>query len=160
MRAVGDNARRITEFYDAFARKDGRAMAASYAPGARFSDPVFPELDAREAGGMWRMFCERPGSDLAIAFRDVTETPSGGKAHWDATYTFPLTGRKVRNEIDATFEMKDGLFVRHVDHFDFWRWSRMALGATGVLLGWTPIVRNRVRAQARANLERFLAASG
>jgi len=31
----------IQRFYAAFDRRDGDAMAACYAPGARFSDPVF-----------------------------------------------------------------------------------------------------------------------
>ena len=43
------------------------------------------------------------------------------------------------------------------DRFDFWRWSRQALGAPGVLLGWTPMLRGKVRGQAGANLQRFLA---
>jgi ketosteroid isomerase-like protein len=34
----------IERFYAAFGRKDGDAMAACYAPDARFSDPVFGEL--------------------------------------------------------------------------------------------------------------------
>jgi hypothetical protein len=157
---MGSNADRIRGFYEAFVRKDGKAMAACYAPTARFSDPVFPDLDARHAGGMWRMFCENPESDLSVVFSDVRESATGGSAHWDATYTFPLTKRKVLNRIDATFEMQDGLFVRHVDRFDFWKWTRMALGPTGVMLGWTPFVQNRIRTQARANLEKFLAKSG
>ncbi|MDB5894551.1 MAG: snoaL-like protein, partial [Rhodoferax sp.] len=38
-------------------------------------------------------------------------------------------------------------------------WSRQALGAPGMLLGWTPMLRNKVRAQAAANLRKFLAAA-
>ena len=49
-----------------------------------------------------------------------------------------------------------GQIVRHKDRFDFWRWSRQALGAPGVLLGWTPVIRNKVRGQAAANLRKFL----
>ena len=46
------DARRL---YDALARKDGKAMAACYAPGVRFSDPVFPDLEGEEAADMWRL---------------------------------------------------------------------------------------------------------
>lgn len=53
---------------------------------------------------------------------------------------------------------KEGKIVGHVDHFDFWRWSRQALGAPGLLLGWTPILRGKIRSRARGNLDRFLAA--
>jgi len=47
------------------------------------------------------------------------------------------------------------LIVRHVDSFDFYRWSRMALGLPGFLLGWTSTIQGRVRAQADAQLTRF-----
>ena len=49
-----------------------------------------------------------------------------------------------------------GRIVKHRDSFDFWKWSRQALGAPGVLLGWTPFLRGKVRGTANANLRRFL----
>ena len=54
-----------------------------------------------------------------------------GRAHWDATYTYSATGRRVDNRIDATFAFRDGLIVRHDDRFDLWRWARQALGVQG-----------------------------
>lgn len=147
----------IDAFYAAFARKDGAFMAGCYAESARFSDPVFPDLDARHARAMWRMFCETPGSDLSIRHRDVAGEDGRVTAHWDADYTFSLTGRAVKNSIDASFEIVGGKIVRHVDRFDFWKWTRMALGLPGVLLGWSPIVRGKVRSQAAARLQKFMA---
>jgi hypothetical protein len=76
-------------------------------------------------------------------------------AHWDAHYTFSATGRAVHNAIDAQFTLRDGLIVRHVDRFDFWRWSRQALGVPGWLLGWTPLLKAKVRAQAAKGLAAF-----
>ena len=150
------NAELVTRFYEAFAKRDGDAMAAAYSPDATFSDPVFPDLKGKEVGSMWRMLCKR-GKDLAVTFRDVQADDRTGKAHWEATYTFSGTGRHVHNVIDATFEFENGLIKRHVDQFDLWRWSKMALGAPGLLLGWSPIVRNKVQKQARAGLEVFMA---
>ena len=141
----------LQEFYEAFARRDPSTMAAAYADDARFSDPVFQDLDAREVRAMWKMLIER-GADLAVTFRGISAGDARGVAHWEATYTFSATGRRVHNVIDATFEFRDGQIVRHVDTFDFWRWSRMALGARGTLLGWTPFVRNKVRATAARQL--------
>ena len=64
----------------------------------------------------------------------------------------------VHNIIEAKFEFDDaGLVKRHRDSFDFWRWSRQALGAPGILLGWTPFLRGKVRTTAAANLKKFLA---
>lgn len=104
---------------------------------------------------MWHMLCEG-GKDLAVTFSDVEADEATGRAHWEARYTFSTTGRKVHNIIDAWFRFKDGLIIEHRDHFDFWRWSRMALGPTGLLLGWTPLVQNRVRRTARGRLEKFI----
>lgn len=145
------NAELVTRFYTAFQRKDGAAMTACYAPAVVFSDPVFPRLEGPHAGAMWRMLCER-GADLEVTFRDVTADDARGSAHWDARYTFSQTGRKVLNRIDATFEFAGGAIVRHIDSFDLYRWSRQALGPVGLLLGWSPLVRNKVRRSAAASL--------
>ncbi len=147
----------IHTFYRAFQRRDAEAMAACYHAGIEFTDEVFPSLRGRRAGDMWRMLCAR-GKDLVIDFRDVRADESTGGAHWDARYTFSKSGRPVLNRVDASFAFRDGKIVRHVDRFDFWRWSRQALGPAGLVLGWTPIVRNAVRRQAADQLEAWTAA--
>ena len=149
------NAALLQRFYEAFARLDGAEMAAAYAPDVRFSDPVFPDLEGERAGGMWRMLTGR-AADLRVEASGIEAGPERGRAHWEAWYTFSLTGRRVHNVIEARFEFRDGLIVRHEDQFDFWRWSRQALGPAGLLLGWTPLVRNRVRAEAAKGLAEFM----
>jgi ketosteroid isomerase-like protein len=146
----------IQRFYAAFDRKDGDAMAACYAPGARFHDPVFGDLTGEEAGDMWRMLTGR-AADLRVELAEHGATADTGTAHWIATYTFAQTGRRVVNDIQAEFRFAGGLFAEHVDRFSFWRWSRQALGAPGLLLGWTPLLRGKVSAQARKGLEEFRA---
>jgi ketosteroid isomerase-like protein len=146
----------IEELYGAFAECDGDRMAACYAPVASFSDPVFGELDGREAGGMWRMLTGQ-AKDLRIELLDHDTQGERGSAHWRAHYTFSQTGRSVINDVQASFRFADGLIVEHVDDFDFYRWARQALGPRGLILGWTPIVRSAVRGRARASLEQFLA---
>jgi hypothetical protein len=100
------------------------------------------------------MLCTR-GKDLQIEFRDVVVEGERGRAHWDARYTFSATGRKVLNRIDAQFELRDGLIVRHVDQFDFALWARQALGLPGLLLGWTGWFQAKVKAQVVDNLAKF-----
>lgn len=157
MSDVHANARLIADFYAAFARRDGGAMAACYAPDAHFVDPVF-DLHGAEVGAMWQMLCER-GTDLRVEARDIVADKETGQAHWEAWYTFSTTGRPVHNVIDATFAFKDGRIVRHQDSFDLWRWSRMALGAKGAALGWTRAVKKAIRAQARKGLDAWMARS-
>ena len=149
----------IERLYAAFARLDGHEMQACYAANASFEDEVFQLEGAREIGAMWRMLCEAVSAQpetrahWKLATRDITDR----SAHWDAHYIFSATGRPVLNRIDAEFTFdKRGLILKHRDRFDFWAWSRQALGVPGWLLGWTPMLRNKVRAQARANLRRFL----
>ena len=147
----------ITSFYEAFERKDHAGMAACYHPEIHFSDPVFLDLNGDEARAMWHMLCER-GTDLTVTFCDVHANDATGGARWEARYTLTQGGREIHNVIDASFEFRDGLIVRHRDDFDLWRWTRMALGPTGTLAGWSPPVQNKVRATAMSGLRRFMAA--
>ena len=103
---------------------------------------------------MWHMLCDQ-GDDLEITFSDVVGAEGAGSARWVAVYTFGPTRRPVRNVIDASFTFVDGKISRHVDSFDLWRWTRMALGPVGVFTGWTPMTQNRVRATAARSLARF-----
>jgi ketosteroid isomerase-like protein len=153
---AASNASVIERLYSAFARRDHAEMAACYQPDARFSDPAFGELRGDEVTAMWRMLCER-GTDLEITFGDVEASGDRGSARWQADYTFTATGRRVHNEIEASFRFRDGLIAEHDDSFGFWRWSRQALGPAGLVLGWTPLLRGKVRGQARAQLREFMA---
>jgi SnoaL-like domain len=131
-------------------------MAACYAPEARFSDPVFPDLKGQEPGAMWRMLTGR-ADDLKIELLEHEADDDRGSARWIADYTFTQTGRPVTNDVRATFRFAQGLIAEHRDDFDFHRWSRQALGTPGLLLGWTPILRASVRRRARAGLDEFMA---
>lgn len=149
------NARLIETFYTAFQARDAKAMAACYHPEIEFEDPVFGRLRGREATAMWEMLAAR-ASDLAITFEVLRADETSGAACWEAKYPFSKTGRRVHNVIEATFHFRDGLIDRHVDRFDLWRWTRMALGAPGWLLGWTPLVQGKVRQEARRGLDAWL----
>lgn len=148
------HAQLIERFYAAFNRRDGAGMAACYAPDARFSDPVFPDLRGDEPGRMWQMLTEG-ADDLRIELAEHEADDEAGTARWIAHYTFTQTGRPVVNDIRARFRFRDGLIAEHRDDFDFHRWARQALGPVGLLLGWTPIVRNKVRGQAATRLAAF-----
>jgi ketosteroid isomerase-like protein len=155
----GDAVALIERFYGAFAQRDGAGMAACYAPDVHFSDPVFTDLHGREAGAMWRMLTER-GTDLRVELLEHSADGDPGTAHWRAHYTFTQTGRPVVNDVHASLRFRDGLIGDHIDDFDFHRWARQALGLSGLLLGWTPLLRSAVRRKARAGLDEFLAREG
>ena len=143
----------IERFYTAFAAGDVETMASCYHEDARFSDPVFPDLDGKdEVMKMWRTLVGR-SDDINIVLGDHAADDRRGTAHWTATYTFTTTGRPVVNEIDAAMIFRDGLIVDHKDSFDFWKWSRQALGTPGLLLGWSPILKKKVQAQSAQLLQ-------
>ncbi|AHG42432.1 ketosteroid isomerase [Pseudomonas syringae CC1557] len=148
------NSALITRFYEAFAQLDAEAMSACYTDDVLFSDPAFGELRGAQVGDMWRMLTSR-AKNFSVVFDQVRADDQAGSAHWVATYLFSQTGRTVVNDIQARFVFRDGKICEHRDHFDMWRWSRQALGFKGLLLGWTPLVRNAVRAQALKGLKTF-----
>jgi hypothetical protein len=150
----------VAAFYAAFRELDAASMKAAYAPEARFHDPVFRLAGRDEIGAMWAMLAEataRQGRDVwRLDFSDITADASHGRAHWEARYRFSSTGRMVHNIVEASFSFDaSGLIVTHRDRFDFWRWSRQALGPAGIALGWTPWLRHKVQRQAAANLKAY-----
>ncbi len=159
-----EDARAVAErFYAAFAKRDAEAMAACYADDASFADPAFPDLRGAAVRDMWRMLCAR-GKDLRIEHRVTEATAGRARVHWEAWYTFhggfSSTGRAVHNIIEAELEVRDGRIVRHRDDFPFPRWARQALGAPGLLLGWTPFLKRKVQAQAAIALKKFRTTGG
>jgi ketosteroid isomerase-like protein len=147
----------IQRFYAAFDRHDGDEMAACYTPDAHFSDPVFQDLRDEEPGAMWRMLTGA-SDNLSVELLEHEADGDSGWARWLAHYTFTQTGRHVDNDVRASFRFRDGLIAEHRDEFRFHGWARQALGPTGLLLGWTPIVQGSVRKRARSRLDDFISA--
>jgi hypothetical protein len=147
----------IERLYRCFASLDARGMAACYADDALFDDEVFSLRGRHQIGGMWSMLVDairkQGRKDWKLEVRDITDHG----AHWEPTYRFSSTGRLVHNVIDAEFEFdSQGLIKRQRDRFDFWRWSRQALGGAGALLGWSGFLRGKVRRSAARRLDKYL----
>ena len=149
------NEQLIRKFYEAFQKLDGTTMASCYHPEAKFEDPAFT-LSGANIGHMWSMLCGQ-AQEFELEFSDIKCDDTSGEAHWEPRYLFSMTNRPVHNIIDARFEFKDGLIYRHIDHFDFWRWSRHALGLPGIILGWSSMLRNKVSSTANERLDRYIA---
>ncbi len=135
-------------------------MQACYADDAVFSDAVFRDLDAAQVRAMWEMLI-RSGRDMELEFTAVQANDHTGSAEWTATYTFTKTGRQVVNQVKASFEFDgEGRIRRHTDSFGFYTWARQALGPIGLLAGWLPSLRRKVREAARQSLGEFMAKQG
>lgn len=140
-----DPSETLRRLYDAFAARDGEAMAACYAPDASFEDPVF-RLSGSDTGDMWRMLTER-GRDLRIDYKVVDHA----HVEWTADYTFE--GHPVHNEIQSAFQFDDeGRIREQVDTFSFPRWARQALGLKGKLFGRFGFLQSAVRKNSAGRL--------
>lgn len=145
----------INTFYTAFQQKDYKTMQNCYADNAVFNDPAFQNLNSAQVKAMWEMLIKR-GKDLKLEYSNVQANEKTGSSEWVAWYTFSGNGNKVENRIKASFEFENGKIVKHTDHFNFYRWSRQALGLSGLLLGWTPFFKKKVQATAAKGLAEFM----
>lgn len=145
----------INNFYSAFQKLDWQAMQSCYTENIHFSDPVFNDLNGEQVGAMWHMLCNR-AKDFELNFTDIKADDTHGSARWLASYTFSQTGRRVNNVIFAEFQFSDGKISRHSDHFSFWKWSQMALGPIGLVLGWSSFLKNKVHQQGLSGLNSFI----
>jgi hypothetical protein len=153
--SVKNNASLIEAFYQSFAKGDAEGMVSCYDDAIIFSDPAFGELKGDNAKNMWRMLIANSKGNTKISFDHVQADDKTGSANWVAEYIFSQTGRKVINKISASFEFANGKIVRHTDRFNLWKWSRQALGWKGWLLGWTPLMKNKIQKQTNKLLSAY-----
>lgn len=120
----------VTAFYEAFAKKDGVAMAGLYAtpkdPSEHvFHDDVFHGLTAKQAGDMWRMLSG--SKDLQVRFEVKEVHGNHATVEWIANYKFPPTGNPVENHVTARIDVdSSGKIVKHTDSFDLPTWLSQA----------------------------------
>lgn len=129
---IHPNAGLPTTFLSAFGAHDHETMAKFCADDETLGDPLFTELDANGVRAMWRMFCTSD-NNIEVSFNHVQADDASGSARWETICVFPKARTTVHNKIGVSFSFRDGLNVRHRDHFDFYRWSRMALGPARAL---------------------------
>lgn len=149
------NVKLIDTFYSHFKELNAEGMIACYHPDVLFFDPVFQELQGERVFAMWQMLCSK-AQKFQLNYAGIQANELTGSARWYASYDFSATGRRIHNSITAKFEFFEGKIIKHHDNFNLWRWSSMALGAPGLVLGWSPIIRQKVRQAARENLHNFM----
>ncbi len=147
----------LETFYNAFKNIDAEAMNTCYHDDIVFKDPAFGVLKGERAKAMWQMLCKsQKGKDFKVVFSDIEVNENKGTAHWEAFYTFSKTGRKVHNKIDATFEFKDGLIIKHTDDFNLHNWAKQAIGIKGLLFGGMGFFKAKMHKQTNYLLEKYI----
>lgn len=153
---MSENRSVIEKFYQSFQKLDAAGMNACYSDYPLFNDPVFGMLEGQEVKAMWEMLCKN-AKNFKLGYSDIQLLDDEYcTCRWTATYTFSRTGRKVVNEIKAHMRIQDGKITEHTDQFDFWKWSRQALGVSGWILGWSHYLRNKVHKSAVAGLSKYM----
>jgi limonene-1,2-epoxide hydrolase len=146
----------IDKFYQAFHNLDAEKMVSLYHPDIEFEDPAFGKLKGERAKNMWRMLCHSlTGKDFRISYNVSYFECENANANWEAFYTFSQTGNKVHNKISASFILKDGLIIKHLDDFDLYDWSKQAMGLKGFLLGNTSFFKKKLNQRTNKLLDNF-----
>lgn len=147
----------IKEFYEAFHKLESEKMVKYYHADIIFEDPAFGILKGERAKNMWRMLCHsQKDKGFKISFHNISSKNNKGFAKWEAFYNFSLTGRKVHNKINAEFEFKDGLIIKHTDSFNMHDWAKQAMGFKGFLLGKTSFFKSKLQKKTNYLLDSFI----
>lgn len=141
----------IARLYSAIATRDLATVDACYAPNATFHDGMFGSLDRPEIVGMWRHLFSTLLAEATVEIVDVSSLQTEGRLVWSADYTFPVSGRRVKNIIEAHLCVEGGLISSHREQFDMTRWTQQALGLDAVAAA-APQTHARIRHQARSQL--------
>ncbi len=153
---MNKNEETIHRFYKAFQQLDYATMQSCYHPEAVFNDPAFGLLDAGYTNAMWQMLCTR-AKNFNLTYGNIQLLDEEySTCNWNATYLFSSTGRRVHNKIKAYMRFKDGLIIEHTEAFNFYKWTRMALGLPGFLFGWSNFMHRKIQKRARAGLVKFM----
>jgi ketosteroid isomerase-like protein len=151
-----DSKKTIETFYDSFSKGDALGMQACYHPDIMFQDEVFGKLEGERVFQMWDMLLSSKKNTILISLNHSQADAKEGTAQWDAQYTYGPSNRKVLNRVDAYFKFENAKIIEHVDRFSLWKWSSQALGLPGLLLGWTPYMKRRIRLMANSRLDKYI----
>ncbi|NNE31005.1 MAG: nuclear transport factor 2 family protein [Winogradskyella sp.] len=147
----------IKRFYNAFDQLDANTMVACYHKDVVFEDPAFGVLEGDRARAMWQMLCEnQKDKDFKVNVYNIKVSDTEGTAQWEAFYIFSKTGKKIHNKINATFEFKDGLIIKHTDKFSLHKWATQAFGVTGFIMGKTHFFKSKLNHQTNHLVDKYI----
>ena len=147
----------VVKFYTAFSEGNAKSMTECYHHDVVFQDPAFGKLTGDRAKNMWHMLLSNKTNDSGgVTFKNIIVNDSKVSAEWRAEYLFGEKKRPVVNNVTANFKFRDGKIIEHIDDFDVWTWSKQALGLSGLLLGWTSFLKNKIQQNANAKLDEYI----
>jgi hypothetical protein len=142
----------MRQFFAQLAARDVAGMLALYHPDIHYSNPLF-ELRGAQAGAIWQMsWSYLPDIRVVCTDSDIR----GNSVYWQASYTYPPTGRYVVQHLTADLTFVDDAIIRHADRFNIHEWAHTAYGVVGQMLGGSPLFERWLAAKARARIAPFL----
>ncbi|MFA5899664.1 MAG: nuclear transport factor 2 family protein [Hyphomicrobium sp.] len=141
--------RLVTEgLFLALRRRDATGVAACYDQDAVFSSPIIGDVRGADVEALWRaIFAATCDSTLSFTIVDLGLTSA--RVEGIAKYSLLASGRSVTSRFNSALHIRDLRVMQHDDNFDAWAWASMALGPTGLLLGWSKAWRRRMVANTR-----------
>ncbi|SCY07660.1 SnoaL-like domain-containing protein [Nonlabens sp. Hel1_33_55] len=152
---VMDTKTLLTQFYKGLKNANASNMTALYKDNSHFKDPVFGDLHGEHAISMWHMLFSK-NNQVKISYKIIEATPTYGKVQWTANYLNGSNKRPVTNHVTANFKLADGEIVNHVDSFNLSKWSRQALGVSGLLMGWSSFMKNQIQKKTNSLLDHYI----
>jgi ketosteroid isomerase-like protein len=150
------NEKLIEKFYTAFKNLDAKTMNACYSDNIVFYDPMFDLLKGYETKAMWEMLCKN-AKEFSLEFDSIKDLGDGYyNCNWKASYNFSKTGRRVINNGKAYMKIENGIITEHSDGWSFHKWSGQAIGVMGKLLGWSSLLKNKVKNTAKKSLLEYI----
>jgi len=144
----------LNTFLRALAQRDVEAMIRCYTTTATYHSPIFPQVEGDTLTATWQWFCAK-APDLTMVVDEQAFEANTARVQWTATYTFPKTGRPVVQVTDSIFVFEGPQLCRHEDRFDLHRWSHMALGPLGRVLGGRRWLQRSLQRAAAERVARF-----
>lgn len=130
-------------------------MLACYHQNVSFEDPAFGKLRGDDARYMWQMLLDLGKGKTSINHTILSCDDQKAVVHWEARYPYGKKSRPVVNHVEASLSFKDGFIHYHKDDFNLWKWSRMALGVPGYLLGWSPFMKAKIQQTTSNQLSKY-----
>ena len=138
------------QFFDCLAARDLPGMLAYYHPDIHYRNPLF-DLHGAEVAVMWQMWWNY-FPDIRMVCKDNDIRTNG--TYWEATYTFPPTGRRIVHRLSTDLTFAKDTIIEHVDRFTMPEWAGQAYGFLGEVIGGWQLFTWRLAVRARARLAR------
>ena len=151
---MNQNEATIHRFFTAYQNKEYTTMQNCYSEDAVYNNPIYGLNDTEHVKAMWEMIC-KTNKEESLHFENI-ELLDHEYATCDWSLVYYYTNRRINNKIKSYLRLENGLIIEHTDAFDLYKWTRMAFGLTGSLIGWSNFFQKRIQKSTRKKLSEFI----